>query len=102
MKTISIAKDFSVYPGGRTPEDGPYSGKEFREKLLLPIFNSNEKVAVEFDGVRGYGSSFLEEAFGGLVRRGIPKERIYSQIVLRSSKDSILSEVKRYISEASA
>lgn len=100
MKTISIAKDFSVYPGGRTPEDGPHSGREFREQLLIPIFDGNERVVINFDGVRGYGSSFLEEAFGGLVRCGIAKEKILSQLDFCSSKDSIVSEVKRYINEA--
>lgn len=100
MKIISIAHDFSVYPGGRTPADGPNSGENFREQHLVPIFSSTDKVIIDFDGVRGYGSSFLEEAFGGLVRRGIDKELILSQLVFQSSKDSIVSEVKRYINEA--
>lgn len=100
MRTISIAKEFSVYPGGRTEEDGPHSGKEFREKFLLPIFNTNEPVIIDFDGTRGYGSSFLEEAFGGLVRRGIPKERIHAQLILKSSKPSQTEEAKRYIEKA--
>ena len=65
MKKISIANDFSVFPGGREPIDGPFSGQEFRDNFLLPIFTNNEKVIIDFDGVRGYGSSFLEEAFGG-------------------------------------
>lgn len=100
MKTISIAKDFTPYPGGRIPEDGPHSGQEFREKFLMPIFKTGEKIEIIFDGVWGYGSSFLEESFGGLVRRGIPKEKIYKQITFISNKESIIEEVKRYIDSA--
>ncbi|MBS5375719.1 STAS-like domain-containing protein [Bilophila wadsworthia] len=102
MKTISIAKDFTPYPGGRIPADGPHSGQEFREKFLMPIFETEEKIEIIFDGVWGYGSSFLEESFGGLVRRGIPKEKIYKQITFISKKESIIEEVKRYIDSARA
>lgn len=100
MRTISIADDFSVFPGGRIPADGPFSGQEFRERLLMPIFNNSEKVIIDFDRVRGYGSSFLEESFGGLIRRGISKRQIDSLIVFKSSKASVTEEVHRYIEAA--
>ncbi len=100
MRTISIAKEFSIYPGGRVPSDGLFSGEDFRENFLLPIFQGTEKVIIDFDGTRGYGSSFLEEAFGGLVRRGIKKEQIFSQLVFQSGKESLIAEVKRYINAA--
>jgi hypothetical protein len=32
--------------------------------------NEKSVVSVILDGVAGYGSSFLEETFGGLIRRG--------------------------------
>ena len=66
--TISIAKNFSVVPAGRTQEDGDYSGLKFRKEYLVPALKTYNLVHVEFDGVAGLGSSFLEEAFGGLVR----------------------------------
>lgn len=68
-KTISIAKDFSERPAGRYLTDGKFSGQAFREKLLLPNLIDGQTLVVELDGVRGYPSSFLEEAFGGLVRK---------------------------------
>jgi hypothetical protein len=68
--TISVAKDFSDVPWGRYPTDGNFCGENFREKLLVPALHSAEKVIVDLDGAEGYGSSFLEEAFGGLVRKG--------------------------------
>lgn len=68
-KIINIAADFSRTPGGRYRTDGPASGEEFRESVLIPALEENNSIVIELDGTRGYPSSFLEEAFGGLVRR---------------------------------
>lgn len=97
MKIISIANDFSAYLGGRTPSDGPFSGEEFREKFLLPIFLSDDIVRIDLDGVSRFNSSFLEEAFGGLVRAGISKERILAQLWFKCSKPSIVEEIYSYV-----
>ena len=71
-QVISIAKDFSPTPAGRYRSDGPFPGEKFRDDLLLPALRKDtEPVTVELDGTAGFGSSFLEEAFGGLVRCGI-------------------------------
>ena len=66
-KTINIATDFSEYPAGRFVEDGDYNGTTFRKQYLIPALENSESVCVIFDGVAGFGSSFLEEAFGGLI-----------------------------------
>ena len=76
MKTIRIAEEFSEFPGGRYPEDGDGNGTDFREKYLVPAIRAGEPVDVILDGTRGYPSSFLEEAFGGLVRQGITATEI--------------------------
>jgi hypothetical protein len=68
MRTINVAKDFSSAPSGRHPEDGPFNGERFRVELLVPSLEDPEGVEIQLDGVSGFGSSFLEEAFGGLVR----------------------------------
>lgn len=65
---ISIAQDYSKAPAGRFITDGPNSGERFRNDLLAPALKNNDKVIVVIDGVEGYGSSFLEEGFGGLIR----------------------------------
>lgn len=80
MRKISISKDFSEFPGGRYRKHGPYSGEEFRESILIPAFRSHEKLVVNIDGTKGFPSSFLEEAFGGLLRRGISIEEINANL----------------------
>jgi hypothetical protein len=69
MKTITIAKDYSDTPLGRFPDDSDFNGTRFREQYLRPALEKGV-VTVVIDGVEGYGSSFLEESFGGLVRKG--------------------------------
>lgn len=56
------------YPGPRYIALGPNSGEEFREQYLIDALKINTEVSVNLDGVLGYGSSFLEEIFGGIVR----------------------------------
>ncbi|MCP4501669.1 MAG: STAS-like domain-containing protein [Deltaproteobacteria bacterium] len=96
---ISIADDFSRYPVGRYLTDGPYSGERFRDEILVPALKLGQAV-VDFDGGRGYGSSFLEEAFGGLVRLKIfPDEDFQERLVLKSSNESLCAEVRSYIDD---
>ncbi|OOE66541.1 DUF4325 domain-containing protein [Salinivibrio sp. IB868] len=67
MLYLNIA-DFTRYPGPRYIHIGPNSGEEFRERFLIKSLEKDSKVSINFDGVLGYGSSFLEEIFGGVVR----------------------------------
>jgi hypothetical protein len=66
--TISVANDFSRFPGGRYRTDGPYSAEAFRDDLLVPALQQGGEVRVVLKGAVGYPATFLEEAFGGLVR----------------------------------
>jgi hypothetical protein len=100
MKSISLARDFTKFPAGRYKEDGPYSGELFREKYLEPALTCDETLVVDLDGARGYGSSFLEEAFGGLVRLGFPAEKVLSRISLISKDTSLITEIQSYIRES--
>lgn len=101
-KVINVERDFSRYPAGRYVDDGPYSGEEFRDKFLVPALSENTgKVLIELDGARGYGSSFLEEAFGGLVRSGFSADEVLNRFELKSQDSSLIEEIKGYIHEQS-
>jgi len=81
--TISIARNFSKYPAGRYRTDGEVSGEAFRDDHLVPALQRGIVVFVTFDGIAGCGSSFLDEAFGGLVRdAGMDKAFLDSHLKL--------------------
>ncbi len=105
--TLTIAKDFSPTPGGRYRRQGPNSGQEFLETVLLQKFEEAERdnkiLLVDLDGGLGYASSFLEEAFGGLVR--LKKSVSAVERVLRFvSKEEPYQtdDIRRYMREALA
>jgi hypothetical protein len=86
---ISVKNDFSSYPGGRFRADGDFSGEAFREDVLVPAIkealSEGGRVEVSLGGVAGYASSFLEEAFGGIVRAGLaPYSVIKETLVVRA------------------
>lgn len=82
---ISIAKDFSPAPGGRTHLDGPYSGQAFREKLLMPALRDPTMIVrVSFDGCYGLAGSFLDEAFGGLRVEGFDQPYLQEHLEIIS------------------
>lgn len=101
MTTVKIAQDFTRFPSGRYKKSGSTSGEAFRERFLQPPLQLGEKVTVDFDGTLGYGSSFLEEAFGGIVRAlNLPSEFVLEHLELKSSDPSITEEVRQYIVDA--
>ena len=89
--TLVVATDFSVTPGPRYQTQGSFSGESFREKVLMPALSKNDKVKIVLDGTEGYGSSFIDEAFGGLVRvHGLDKSSLLERIVIVSEEDPLL------------
>ena len=103
-RVLSVALDYSPSPGGRTTEDGKYPGDKFRDTFLLPIIEKypNEQIILDLDGGEGYGTSFLEETFGGLVRLGYTKEQIYNTFEIKSALKSDLRLIEQYIDDETA
>jgi hypothetical protein len=70
MATIKydFAKEFAKNPGLRFKKLSPgTSGEEFREEVLRPIMESDDKIIINVDGIESaMGASFLSEAFGVL------------------------------------
>lgn len=93
---INIAKDFSRAPAGRFVSDGPNSGTRFRDEFLLPALARGGAVTIELDGVRAYGSSFLDEAFGGLTRLGYAAVDLLKRVRLLSKDPSLVAEIRGY------
>lgn len=85
---ISLARNFSRNPGPRLKDQGPDSGETFR-KLLIRALAQYDKIVVDLDGTSGIGSSFLDEAFGGLVRsEGMSKKEVLRRVRVISKLDS--------------
>jgi len=104
MKPINVS-DFTEFPGPRFEKHGPFSGERFRREILLNAIAENAgNICINLDGVIGYGSSFLEEAFGGLIRDGIPDEiaRQIAENIVSDTDPSLKLEIQNYIQDAIA
>ncbi len=103
---INIALDFSRIPGARYPEEGDFSGQEFRQTILLPklqeAIKKQEKLTVNLDGTAGLGTSFLEESFGGLIRVDkFDVDSLKNTLNFISEEDpDYITEIWSYINEA--
>ena len=106
---INIAKDFSPVPIGRYRSDGDKSGEAFRDDVLYPkirtALDKKDMLEVDFTDMYGLSSSFLEEAFGGLVRNhGLNSDEVLRTIKFLPEKshfDLYIDLVKEYIKDAS-
>lgn len=89
MFTLLRVISYTRTPGGRRRSEGPGSGEEFRDMWVIPALQEATKrshlLMLDMDGVRYYPAAWLDEVFGGLVKRtSLP----YLSRVLRiSSKD---------------
>ena len=101
MTTLSVARQFTQFPGGRYRRISEFSGEEFRDDYLKPAIERGEEVVVELDGVVGYGSSFLEEVFGGIVRamKWPNRDQVNQHLKIKSTRESWLIEANQYIDD---
>ncbi len=103
---LNIAEEFTTTPGIRYRKDSDYSGEEFREVLLYPAYlraiRENKRLYIDIDGGYGYATSFLEEAFGGLVRvEGVDANKLLSILEIKSEDEQEwIEKIKGYIKDA--
>lgn len=74
QKIKIVVRDFSETPGPREKVQGDFSAELFVETVLNQEFqkmdaDTNLKMEINLDGTLGYGTSFLEEVFGGTARK---------------------------------
>lgn len=101
-KLIRVVEQFSC-PGPRYRKLGPHSGEAFKDFLIKEILRSEGgDISIDLDGTEGYGSSFLEESFGGLIRDGIPAETVKKIIIISTEEPELIDEINEYIDDAIA
>ena len=97
MKTIKISTDYTRFPGGRLRVDGNNSAEEFRTTKIEPFFENEDKIIIDLDDVEGFSTAFLEETFGGLVRK-FGKQQVLDKIEIKCTDEPLLiEEIKQYI-----
>lgn len=103
---IKISKDFSSTPGPRYIKEGDYSGEIFRKECLInnvtKAISDKNKIIIDLDGTAGYGTSFLEESFGGLIRENKfhydDLENLFEFI--SNEEPYLIDDIKQYLSDA--
>jgi hypothetical protein len=102
---ISMKDDFSLAPGPRYIKEGAHSGEEFRNNVLEPKYEyalkENGIVSIDLDGTFGYGTSFLEEVFGGLARKYANINVMDHLEIISEEEPYLINDIKKYITEAS-
>lgn len=102
---IKIAvRDFSETPGPREKVQGDFSAELFVETVLDSEFkkmdvDANLKMEINLDGTLGYGTSFLEEVFGGTARKkgvNFVRERLD---VISEEEPWLKDEIKTYVDD---
>jgi hypothetical protein len=101
-RTLKVS-DFTTSPGPRYVNQGEKSGEAYRA-LVAAALRENSEVTVDLDGTDGYGSSFIDEVFGGLVRdEGFAVSELEKKLTIKSDEDeSYADEAWQSIREAGA
>ena len=105
MIKYSIAKNYTETPGPRYQNEGEYSGEHFRKTVLLNLVqeaqSKSERIELNLDGGYGYPTSFLEEAFGGLIRELKDKSLLNLFDFISDEEPALINEIKDYMRAAS-
>lgn len=103
---LIVVTDFSPTPGPRYKHEGNFSGEIFRNSCLEPklkeAIDKNSTLFIDLDGTAGYGTSFVEESFGGLIREnGYSEQIILKHIHIKSEEEEYLIEdINEYLKDA--
>ena len=101
LKVLDCKEDY-MYEGPRLKELGPESGEEFRDEFLIPWLEENSQssdLTIDFEGTVVYTPSFLEETFGGAVRKNYVQVKNLKFINI---PDEQKEDIEKYINDAMA
>ena len=100
-KKLIRVSDYTHFPGGRFSTDGEGNAEDFRTEYLVPPLRENQYILLNLDGVNGYPASFLDAAFGGLVRdEGFDSNFVEDHLELQALElgySSAIRLIKKYI-----
>lgn len=98
--TLDVSK-YTDTPIGRNTLDGPKNGAHYRDNYVIPEFDNYQIVKLDFTKTMGTTPSFLEEIFGGIIRKKVmsPQELINRTDVIYKY-ESVRRNVIKYINEA--
>lgn len=104
MIKYSIAKQYTETPGPRFIKEGNFSGEHFRDTILQGLVkqakHEKKNIQIDFDGGYGYPTSFLEEAFGGLIR-ALKDKTVISMFKFKSDEEpTLIDEINEYMKKA--
>lgn len=106
MIRIKISTDFSDTPGGRLKKEGEFSGELFRDSILIEKYREaerqNDNIEIDFDDCYGVGTSFLEEAFGGMVRKYHVHGMLQRIRIISTEDETIPDNIKKFVEKAEA
>ncbi|MBQ8131678.1 MAG: STAS-like domain-containing protein [Bacilli bacterium] len=102
---LKVSKVYTDCPGGRYESQGPYSGERFRDEFLIPSYEisieNKEKLIVDLDGGYGYGCGFIEETFGGMIRKGYTPKEVFKHMEFISEDElGLIDDIKKYMLDA--
>ena len=104
MGRVIKVRDFSRTPGTRHTAEGLFSGEDFRKKFmdaaLKEAFDNNAKLTIDLDNTIGYGTSWLEEVFGGLARSEGAQKVADTLIFISNEEPYLIDDIKGYIKDA--
>ena len=106
LQLLKVSTVFSDIPGPRYIREGLYSGQDFRERILLPrlqeCIDNGDILQIDLDGTQGYGTSFLEEAFGGLIRVNNLSFSVVSEHIEIVSEEEpyLIDDIMEYLRDA--
>jgi hypothetical protein len=107
MLRLNIAKDYSPTPGSRRKSESVFSGEKLRTEVLVPLVTKAKaedlNIEINLDGTAGYGTSFLEEAFGGLIRvNNFDYNDLAKRIHFISTEEEyLITDIFQYMKDAS-